>query len=129
MKLVGTEVKSLRQCRGSLEGSFISVRAGELWLKKSHIPVYQEKNTPKSYNPDRERKLLLKKSDIQKIVNKIEQKGLTLVPVEIHTRANHTIGITIALVKRSGEYENRQKIKARDTTRELQREFKGKIKV
>ena len=65
IRLSGGEVKSLQGGRGSLVGSFVSVHEGELWLRKSFIPPYQIKNTPASYNPYRDRKLLLKKHEIK----------------------------------------------------------------
>jgi SsrA-binding protein len=130
ISLLGIEVKSLRGGRGSLEGSFISITGGELWLRKSFIPPYQEKNTPKSYNPNRDRKLLLRKQDIAKISAKVSRSGFTLVPLHIHTRdSNHTIGVSLALVRHANKHDKRQKIKARDTERELQREIKGRIRI
>ncbi len=128
--LQGGEVKSLRKGRGSLEGSFIGIHAGEVWLRKSFVPPYQEKNTKKSYNPYRDRKLLLKKPEIKKLVTELSRQGRTLVPLHIHTRNDsHTLAITIALVQHATKHDKRHKIKTRDLERDLRREFKGIIKL
>jgi len=128
--LLGIEVKSLRRGGGSIEGSFVSLREGELWLRKSFIPPYQEKNTPKSYNPHRDRKLLMRKQEIKKLLSQVSRGGFTIVPLHIHTRdTSHTVGVTIALVKHANKSDKRQKIKTRDLDRELRREFKGVIKL
>jgi SsrA-binding protein len=130
IRLQGGEVKSLRGGRGSLEGSFIAIQANELWLRKSFIPPYQERNTAKSYDPYRDRKVLMRKHEIKKIMSQVSRKGFTLVPLHIHTRdTSHTIGITIALVSHATKSDKRNKIKTRDLDRELRREFKGVIKL
>jgi SsrA-binding protein len=130
IRLEGGEVKSLRFGRGSLEGAFIAIQQGELWLRKSFVPTYQEKNTRKSYDPYRDRKILMRKHEIKKIMSQVSRKGFTLVPLHIHTRdTSHTIGITIALVSHATKSDKRNKIKTRDLDRELRREFKGVIKL
>lgn len=127
--LLGPEVKSIKLKRGILEGSFIAISNNELWLRKSHISAYQEKNTPKNYNPTRDRKILMKKKEISKLVTRLNQAGMTLVPLNIHLRDNHTIGMTIALVRHANKQDKRNKIRTRDTQRELQREVKGRLKL
>ena len=78
-ELEGFEVKALRQKLGSLDGSYVTIRGGEAFLINSYIPPYQEKNTPKEYDPRRNRKLLLTKAELLKLVGIEKEKGLTIV--------------------------------------------------
>ncbi len=114
IKLLGPEVKSLRGGLFTFSGSFVSIREGELWLRKLQISPYQEKNTPKTYNPTRDRKLLMKKYDIQKVLSKSERKNATLIISDIHERTNGYFGVTIALVTKMKKHDKRNKIKERD---------------
>jgi len=127
--LRGTEVKSLQSGRASLEGAFVVVQGGELWLRKAFVPPYQERNTRRDYDPYRDRKLLLHKHDIKKIADQVNQKGVTVIPMSIWLGDSHQIFVRIAVVRHANKADKREKIKSRDTERELRREFKGKIKL
>jgi SsrA-binding protein len=122
LELLGFEVKSLRKHQGSLLGSYIVVRGGEVFLIGANIPPYQEKNTPESYNPRRNRKLLLTKSEIKKLASLEAQKGLTIAPISVYNKGEK-VKIEIAIVRGKKKYDKRQDIKKRDTDRELRREF------
>ena len=86
--LLGYEVKALRARRGSLRGAFVSIRNEEAYLKGAEIPAYQPKNTPESYNPRRERKLLLNKKEIKRLLGTEKEKRLTLIPLSLYSKAN-----------------------------------------
>jgi SsrA-binding protein len=124
IRLTGGEVKSIRLGRASLTGSFISIHAGELWLRKCYIPPYQIKNTPKSYNPYTDRKLLLKKTEIRKLTGLLATRGYTCIATGFHTTSRHTIAVSVALVKHMNKHDNRTKIRDRDLDREIRREIK-----
>lgn len=83
--LVGTEVKSLREGKGTLRDAYAEVRAGEVWLVNSHIPEYQP-GGPRNHDPLRKRKLLLNRREIEKFVVQTQQKGMTVVPLKIYFR-------------------------------------------
>lgn len=85
LALVGTEVKSLREGKGSLRESYADIRAGEVWLVNCHIPEYQP-GGPRNHDPLRKRKLLLNRREIDRLVVQTQQKGMTLVPLKIYFR-------------------------------------------
>src|SRR3989344_5314569 len=76
--LIGQEVKAIKSGRINIAGSYVVINSGEVFLIGCHIPPYQPKNAPADYNPERSRKILLKKSEIQRLIGKSQQKGLTL---------------------------------------------------
>ncbi len=123
IELLGTEVKSARGGQMSLEGAFVIVRGGEVFLINANIPPYQIKNAPKNYDPLRNRKLLLTKKEIVKLAWN-EKKSLTIVPISVYNK-NRKIKIEIALVKGKKKFDKRETLKKRDTDREIRREYKG----
>jgi SsrA-binding protein len=125
LELLGFEVKSIRNHQGSLLGSYVTIRGGEAFLISSEIPPYQEKNTPESYNPRRNRRLLLTKAEIQKLAGIENQKGLTIAPISMYNKG-HKVKIEIAIVRGKKKFDKRQDIKKRDTDRELRRDFKSR---
>jgi SsrA-binding protein len=126
IELKGFEVKSIFSGKGSLKGSYVSYKGNELFLKNFYLPPYQEKNTPKDYDPSRDRKLLLHRKEINYLLNKIKQPGLTIVPLKIYNQ-NRLIKVEIALVKGLKKYEKREKIKKREFQRQKERALKGRI--
>ena len=126
IELKGFEVKAIFSGKGSLKGSYVSYKGKELFLKNFYLPPYQEKNTPKDYNPSRERRLLLRRKEINHLLNKIRQPGLTIVPLKIYNQ-NRLIKVEIALVKGLKKYEKREKIKKREFQRQRERALKGRI--
>jgi SsrA-binding protein len=123
LELLGFEVKSLRKHQGSLLGSYIIVRGGEVFLVGALVPPYQEKNTPEGYNPRRNRKLLLTKAEIKKLAALESQKGLTIAPISVYNKGEK-VKIEIAIVRGKKKFDKRQDIKKRETERDLRREFK-----
>lgn len=123
VELFGFEVKSLRKGLGSLDGSYVTIVNGEVFLKHAFIPPYQEKNTPDSYDPRRLRKLLLKRSEIASILDKKKGESLTLVPIMWYNK-NRRIKLQIALAKGKKKHDKRETIKKRDQERDLGRKLK-----
>jgi SsrA-binding protein len=125
IELLGGEVKSIRGGQVSLEGAFVIVRGGEAFLINANIPPYQAKNTPKDYDPLRNRKLLLTKKENIELMESEKNKSLTIVPISVYNK-NRKIKLEIALVKGKKKFDKRETLKKRDTDRELRREYKGK---
>lgn len=122
IELIGTEVKSIRNKQGSLLGSHVTVRGGEAFLIASDIPPYQPKNVAESYDPKRNRKLLLKKSELQQLASLEAKKGLTIVPISVYNKGKK-IKVQIAIVRGKKKFDKREDIKKRDTDRDIRREF------
>lgn len=123
IELLGFEVKSLKQKRGSLEGSYVIVRGGEAFIQNMLIPPYQEKNTPKDYPPRRHRRLILSKKEIAGFVN--AGKGLTIVPISVYLKRN-LIKVQIAVARGKKKYDKRESIKKRESDREMGRVMKDR---
>src|SRR3990167_10349970 len=122
IELLGTEVKSVRGGRMSLDGSFAIVRGGEAYLMNANIPPYQPNNAPENYDSLRNRKLLLTKKEMSELV-KSEKINLTIVPLKVYNKGRK-IKVEVALVKGKKKYDKRESIKKRDTDRELRRTVK-----
>jgi len=124
--LTGQEVKSVKNGRISLRGAFVVVKGEEVFLIGASIPPYQPKNAPKDYNPQRSRKLLLKKSEIKHLIGKAKQKGLTMIPLKVYTERGK-IKIEFAVVRGKKKVDKREEIKKREIEREIKRALKSKI--
>lgn len=124
IELLGFEVKAIKNHQGSLEGAFVIVRGGEAYLIGARIPPYQAKNTPESYDPDRNRRLLLTKKEIAELANYGENKGLTIVPISMYNNKSNKVKVVVAIVRGKKKYDKRESIKKRDTDRELRRTLK-----
>lgn len=122
IELIGLEVKSVRKGLASLVGSHITIRGGEAYIISSNIPAYQENNTPETYDAKRNRKLLLKKEELQKLSALEAKKGLTIVPISMYSKGAK-IKVEIAIVRGKKAHDKRQDIKKRDTDREIRREY------
>ena len=122
--LAGTEVKSLRMGKGSIKEAFVRIQDGEIYLYGMHISPY-EKGNIFNKDPLRPRKLLMHRSEINKIAGKIKEKGFTLVPVEVYFKGS-LVKVEIALAKGKKLYDKRQDIAKKDMKREAERDFKVK---
>lgn len=122
--LLGFEVKALKTKKGSIVGAHIIIRGGEAFIVGMDIPPYQPLNTPKDYDPQRTRKLLLHKKEISYLEGKDSQKGLTLIPFRVYTKGGF-IKISFAVARGMKKYDKREKIKKRDVERELGRSLKN----
>ncbi len=117
LELLGTEVKSLRQKLGTLDGSRIVVRGGEAYLIGMTIPPHQEPNAPKSYDADRARRLLLKRHEIAELLDADSKKGLTVVPLELYNNGRH-IKAQVAIVRGKNKADKREDMKRKDAKKE-----------
>ena len=125
--LSGSEVKSIKNGKISIKESYAIIKKGELYVINSYIP----KHTNSSYfNHDetRDRKLLLNKIEIRKLIGKTKIKGYTLVPIKVYSKKN-LIKFEIGLGKGKKLYDKRVDLKIKDLKRELQREFKNKTSI
>ena len=120
--LTGPEIKSIRNRQVSLKGSYGRLRGGELWLTGTHISAYHQ-GVPAGYDPLRPRKLLLKKSELNKLIGKLQEQGLSLIPLSIYIKHN-VAKLEIALARGLKKYDKRAKIKAKETARDIQRKLK-----
>lgn len=118
--LTGTEIKSIREGKASLQEAYCFFKGNELFTKGMNITPYAEA-THYNHDPVRERKLLLNKREIDKWKSKLEEKGLTIVPVRLFLTDRGLAKMEIALAKGKKIYDKRQNIKERDTKRELDR--------
>jgi SsrA-binding protein len=124
--LTGTEVKSLRLGRASLVDGFAVIRDGEVWLQGVHIPEYTE-GTWTNHEPRRQRKLLLHKQEIHRLVGKTRETGVTLVPLSLYFKDGKA-KVEIALAHGKKTYDKRQALAARDASRDVARELGRRAK-
>ena len=126
ISLHGTEVKSLRMGKCSIKESFVRIEKGEVFVYGMHISPY-EKGNIFNRDPLRVRKLLLHRSEINKIVGKIAEKGYTLVPLKVYFKGS-LVKVEIGLAKGKKLYDKRQDIAKKDQRREAERDFKMKLR-
>jgi len=119
MVLQGTEVKSLRAGKASLVDAFATVDDGEVWLRNVHIPEYTQ-GTWTNHMPRRTRKLLLHKSEIERLIGKTKESGLSLVPLSMYFK-DGKVKVEIALAKGKKAYDKRQSIAKRDAQKDISR--------
>ena len=117
--LTGTEVKSLRAGRASLIDGFAMVNNGELWLMGVHIPEYTE-GTWTNHTPRRDRKLLVHKNELNKLIGKLKDSGTTLVPLQLYFKDGKA-KVEIAVAKGKKAHDKREAIKEREADREVSR--------
>jgi len=125
IRLQGFEVRSLKLKRGSLAGSHIIIRGGEAFIIGMEIGPYQPKNMIPDYDSMRTRKLLLNKKEIDYLEGKDKQKGLTLIPLYVYTKGG-VIKVSFGVARGLKKYDKREKIKARDMKRDVERELKNR---
>ncbi len=124
LELLGLEVKSLRARHGKLEGSHVVVRGGEAYVVGMSIPPYQALNTPKDYDPERSRKLLLTKKELLSLLAHEGKKGLTIVPVSVYNKGSK-LKMRVAVARGRKTYDKREVLKKRDSKREIDRTLKN----
>ena len=127
ISLIGQEVKSLKIRGVNLAGNYVILKNSEVFWVGANIAPYQPKNAPPDYNPERSRKLLLKKSEINYLIGKSKQKGLTLVPLKLYTTRSGKIKLEFALVRGKKKFDKREQIKKREIERKIERILKGEI--
>lgn len=130
--LLGYEVKSIKTNRASMKGSYVTIKRGdkqlpELYLTNTHIPLYERANPNIDYDPDRPRKLLLKKKQIEYLIGKKKEQGLTFVPLKFYIK-NNLIKLSFAIGKGKKKHDKREAIKKRDLDRQARSLTKEYIK-
>ena len=124
ISLVGTEIKSIRDGKVNLRGSYAIARKGELWLENAHIAVYEHGNRY-NHEPMRSRKLLLHRREINQLLMRVETKGLTLVPLKLYLKGGKA-KIELGLCRGKKLYDKRDAITERDVKREIERTFRAR---
>ena len=124
--LVGTEVKSLREGKASLVDAFATIDDGEIWLRGLHIPEYTQGSWT-NHAPRRTRKMLLRKSEIERLIGKTREGSLTLVPLSMYFE-NGYVKVELALAKGKQAHDKRQDLARRDMEREVTREMGRRVK-
>lgn len=125
MMLTGTEVKSLRAGKANIRDAYAFERGGEIWLHNAYIAEYKMGNRF-NHSPLRERKLLLHRHEIRKLIGALKTKGTTLVPLELYFNEKGIAKLSIGLASGKKKYEKREAIKERDWKREQGRILKEK---
>ncbi len=120
--LVGTEVKSLREGKANLVDSYALIKNNEVWLLSLHISEYKQGNI-NNHIPTRDRKLLMNRSEIRKLIGKTKEKGLTLVPLRLYFK-NGRVKVELALAKGKKVYDKREDIAKKDFQRDQERKIK-----
>jgi SsrA-binding protein len=120
--LTGTEVKSVREGQVQLKDSYAAVRDGEVWLYDMYIAPYGPAARD-NHDPERPRKLLLHRDEIDRLVGKTRERGLTLVPTRVYFRGSRA-KVEIALARGKDVYDKRESIRTREMAREVQRELR-----
>ena len=123
MQLTGTEIKSIRESKANISDAYCFLRNGEVFVKNLNITEY-EKGTHYNHEPLRERKLLLQKSEIQKIEKKLKDQGLTIVPIRLFISDSGYAKLDIAVAKGKKTFDKREDIKKKDIQREISRRIK-----
>ena len=121
--LSGAEVKSIKNGRMNLAGSYVNFHNNEPYLIGTSIAPYQPKNQPADYDPSRSRKLLLNKKEIDYLLGKTKQKGLTLIPLKVYNKGRK-IKIEIGLARGKKQYDKRAAISKKEVERKIERELK-----
>lgn len=118
--LFGQEVKAIRTGHINLSGTYVTINNGEAFLVGVKVPPYQPNNVGAGYKEDRQRKLLLTRKEIDELIGKTKQKGFSLIPLKIYDK-NGRVKLEFGLARGKKEYDKKEKIKKRDTDREIQR--------
>ena len=121
--LTGTEIKSVRAARITLKDGYAQIKNGEAWLINVHITPYEQGNIW-NQDPDRTRKLLLKKREIAKLEAELKGTGMTLVPLKVYIK-NGFAKVLIGLAKGKHDYDKRESIKRREQKRDIARQMKA----
>jgi SsrA-binding protein len=121
--LSGTEVKSLRDGKATLQQAYAEVREGEAWLNGLHIPEYTQGNRA-NHDPDRPRKLLLHRREIDRMYGQVRERGYTVVPTRLYFRDGR-VKVELALARGKEVRDKRRDIAARDAKRQIERELKS----
>ena len=121
--LEGAEVKSIRNGSVNLKDSFCTLYNGEIFIKNMHIAVYDKSGAFNSRDSKRDRKLLLRRSEINKLAGKVKEKGLTLIPLNLHFKGS-LVKVSLGVCKGKHSYDKKDSLKEKDIKRSQEREIK-----
>ena len=127
ISLIGQEVKSLKTRGVNLAGNYVVLKNEEVFWVGANVHPYQPKNAPPDYNPERSRKLLLKKSEIKYLIGKSQQRGLTLIPLKLYTTRSGRIKLDFAIARGQKKFDKREQIKKREIERKIQQALREQI--
>lgn len=127
IQLFGTEVKSLRDHQGKLEGAHVTVRGGEAFLLNAEIPPYQAANAPADYDPKRNRRLLLTKKELAELALAEDKQGLTIIPLSMYNKGR-LIKVKLGIARGKKKGDKRETIKKREALRDIAREVKDHLR-
>jgi SsrA-binding protein len=122
--LTGTEVKSLRESGATLQQAYADIRDGEAWLIGAHIAEYGQGNVH-NHEPDRDRKLLLRRTEIESLLGKVRERGLTLVPTKLYFK-DGKVKVEVAIARGKERRDKRRDIAKRDAERQIERAIKSR---
>lgn len=122
--LKGFEVKSIRGAKVSIKESYAKIINNELWLVGVNINRYKQ-YTGQDYDPTRSRKLLVNKSELKKMIGKVNEKGLAIVPLDLYILNNKLVKLTLAVARGKKKFDKRETIKKREVDRDIRRKFRG----
>ena len=126
IELLGTEVKSLRQGKAQIAEAYAVIEDGEVWLRGAYIPPYDPASR-ENHEPERPRKLLLHRYEIERLAGRSQRKGLTLVPTRVYFKGNRA-KIELALARGKEQRDRRREIRDRDVRREIEREHRERLR-
>ena len=124
IELLGTEVKSLREGKAQLGDSYAVIERGEVWLRNLHIPPYPPA-AEQNHDPERERKLLLHRYEIERLIGRSQRKGLTLIPTRMYFKGPRA-KVELALARGKETRDRRREIRDRDVSRDMERELRDR---
>jgi SsrA-binding protein len=126
IELVGTEVKSLREGKAQLGDAYAVIDRGEVWLRNAHIPPYAPASR-ENHDPERPRKLLLHRYEIERLLGRSQRRGLTLIPTRIYFKGS-LAKVELALARGKEQRDRRREIRDRDQQREMEREHRRRFR-
>jgi SsrA-binding protein len=126
IELVGSEVKSLRLGKAQIAEAYAAVERGEVWLRNAHIPPYEPAST-ENHEPERPRKLLLHRYEIERLIGQSQRRGLTLIPTRIYFKGSKA-KVELALARGKEHRDRRREIRDRDVQREVERDHRHRLR-
>ena len=126
IELTGSEVKSLREGNAQIGDAYAAIEHGEVWLRNAHIPPYAPASIS-NHDPERTRKLLLHRYEIERLIGRLQRKGLTLIPTRIYFKGPRA-KVELALARGKEQRDRRREIRDRDVRREVEREMRHRMR-
>jgi SsrA-binding protein len=126
IELTGSEVKSLRDGKAQIGDAYAAIEGGEVWLRNAHIPPYAPASI-ENHDPERPRKLLLHRYEIERLIGRLQRKGLTMIPTRIYFKGPRA-KVELAMARGKEQRDRRREIRDRDVRREVEREMRHRMR-